>query len=123
MLQAWDRDLPHTRNQCGVHRNFSRTRSTGNAAHCAKVRLPTSPAASSSLHCFSSWLALHAQETRLHLIPSFVLQCYCFICDAVASQCKEWGTGEAAITLLHRACSSRRCVSQTCWVPRPAPQG
>eukprot|EP00891_Asterochloris_glomerata_P009589 jgi/Astpho2/9589/Aster-x1590 len=53
--QAWDRDLPHMRNQCGVHRNFSRTRGTGNAAYCAK--------------------------------------CYCFICDAEASLCKEWGTG------------------------------
>ena len=39
MLQAWDRDLPHMRNQCGVHRNFSKTRGTGNAAYCAKVRL------------------------------------------------------------------------------------
>ena len=100
MLQAWDRDLPHTRNQCGVHRNFSRIHSTKNAAYCAKVRLPTSSAASSSLHCFGSGIALLAQQTRLHPILSYVLQCYCFICDAEASQCKAWGTGEAAIALL-----------------------
>ena len=37
----------------------------------------------------------------LHLaITPFLLQCYCFLCDAEASQCKEWGTGEAATTLL-----------------------
>ena len=43
MLQAWDRDLPHMRNQCGVHRNFSRTRGTENASYCAKVRPQSGP--------------------------------------------------------------------------------
>ena len=68
MLQAWDRDLPHTRNQCGVHCNFSRVHSTGNAAYCAKVRLPKSFEASSSFRYFDSGVALHAEQTSLHLI-------------------------------------------------------
>ena len=68
MLQAWDRDLPHTRNQCGVHRNFSRIHSTKNATYCAKVRLPKSLAALSRLHCLNSGVALHAEQRCLHLV-------------------------------------------------------
>ena len=70
-------------------------------------------AATGSLRYFSSGVALHAQQTCLHQIFAFVLQCYCFICDAEASQCKEWGTGDAAITPPHGAVSSKKCVLQT----------
>ena len=124
MLQAWDRNLPHMRNQCGVHRNFSRAHGTGNAAYCAKVRLQSAPIYGSlrqpPLILVRQHVALHAQQARLHPNPCFVLQCYCFMCDAEASQCKEWGTGEAAITLPRRACTSRRSDSRTSWMLRSA---
>lgn len=59
MLQAWDRDLPHMRNQCGVHRNFSRTRGTGNAAYCAKVSLLQAPIYGSHKQPPLLWLRGH----------------------------------------------------------------
>lgn len=51
-------------------------------------------AALSSLHCVYSRVALHAQQTGLHPIPSFALQCYCLVCGSTAA---EGSPGAAAL--------------------------
>ena len=109
MLQSWNCDLPHMRHQCGVHQNFSRThrhRDTGK--HFApRSGLAVTVFMGGSVRCcyvrwFTSSIVVQQpknyNQSSTHSAP-LVLQCYCFLCDAEASQCKEWGTGEAASTL------------------------
>lgn len=85
---VWNKSFPHLRYQCGEE-PFKKGRHPSNKSHCSKVGDARPARCNTTLSVESN-----PRPTSPLLLWSCSLQCFCFICDCLASECEHWGDGE-----------------------------
>jgi hypothetical protein len=134
----------HKRTQCGLHA-FDVQPNVSNAAHCHHVGFQSSNDSQTARHCadrkfieidcrsrgttrISMLLAkMHGAITiyavRADILASPYSQCFCWVCDMLASKCSFWGQGDIFLYTLRTYSASCYCNRRNClriaFTPRP----